>query len=178
MPFLDDLQNFLAPRGRKRKTGRIVAIGHRVVEGHEIAVGARLLDLLAKHLRRGTFIVHFHTVDGRPLIQACARHETRIGRCIGDIGNLLGDCSNTEQARLIPPVAPIVGTRHSGSSSVPSPCHIPGQRSPGSSVGRAYRRRKRLRAAAPAASPDHSALRRCARAPDRRLRVRETPAGR
>ena len=82
-----DVQNRAPALGAEREAGRIVAVRHRVVEGHEAALGARPADRLAELVRARAFVVHVNAEHARVSAQRCPGEESSVGGRVGDVGD-------------------------------------------------------------------------------------------
>ncbi len=76
-------------RVAEREAGRIVPIGNRVIERHEIARGTRRTDLLAHARHDRTLAIHLHAEHRGMPVQHGAGEETRVGRRVGDVRDRL-----------------------------------------------------------------------------------------
>ena len=81
-----DVENRPSPLGAERKPRRIVAVGDRVVERNEEPVRARPPDRVAKARRIRTLGIHIHAVDLPMAAKIGTSQETRVGRCIRNVG--------------------------------------------------------------------------------------------
>ena len=87
--FPDHVHDCVSSGLREGDPARVVTIGNGVIEREAVTVGASLSDLRSQHGEVGSLFVHIHAVKVSSPIERRSREETRIGRGIDDVGDVL-----------------------------------------------------------------------------------------